>query len=260
MSRTIATVTLGSLAALALLASLGGCAPASHGGSASSSHPSPTASPKKPTATSTPTPTGPAPLPANALFRISATVTASNGASADLVQTVYQPIAPDASDTALLNAQCNLSGEPTWQSDVPDAVYLTTEITATLHPGSSAFDNTNDGVLFDFPGPPGAFSGAYGGFEAPCASGFIQIPGTIHGVAALSASDPVHSTYGWANGALAAYGFIGGGNAPGPDLGGTAVVSDCVVQVSASAAAADAKVAAWPSTPYTLANSCDYTP
>jgi hypothetical protein len=214
-----------------------------------------------------PTPTGPAPLPANALFRISATVKAGNGATADLVETVYEPSPPDAVDTALLNAQCNypgqpdFQGQPTWQSTVPDAVYLTTDITATLRPASPAFDNSADPVTFGFPGAPGAYSGSYGIFEAYCDSGYIQIPGAVHGVAPLSGADPVHGFYGWATASGSSYGFYGGGNDPGgPDLGGTSVVSNCVVQVSAAALSADPKLAAWTTTPYALQDGCSFAP
>jgi hypothetical protein len=68
----------------------------------------------------------------------------------------------------------------------------------------------------------------------------------------------VHGTYGWANNP-SAYGFWAGGNQPGtPDSGGTAVVSNCVIQLSAAAIAAGPVVAAWATQPYTVINGCIY--
>jgi hypothetical protein len=275
MQRTVATIAIGLGTALVVVGALSGCAAKvvsgtaskSHTGSGSIAHPGTTTGPKPSSAT--PSPSGPAPLPANALFRISATVTASNGATADLVQTVYKPIAPDPSDTTLLNSQCNypgqldFQGQPTWQTTVPGAVYLTSDMTATLHAGSPAFDNNADFVVFGFPGAPGAYSGQYGIFEAYCDSGYIQIPGSVHAVAPISSTDPANGNFSWAGPSAAAggYGFSGGGNAPdGPDLGGTAVVKNCSVQVSADAIAAAPALAAWKTTAPAFAIGCTYVP
>src|SRR5450432_2941170 len=109
MKNSILTSGSATLVALALIVALAGCAPAVHPGStASDGNPSSSGSATA-TATPTATPTAAAlgPLPANALFRITATVTEPGGAKADLVETVFAPAAPTASDTALLNAQCN---------------------------------------------------------------------------------------------------------------------------------------------------------
>jgi hypothetical protein len=277
MQRTVATIVVGLGTALVIVGALSGCAAKvangsaskSHSGSGSIAHPGTSTGPKPATATPSASASGPAPLPANALFRISATVTASNGAIADLVQTVYKPIAPDPSDTALLNSQCNypgqpdFQGQPTWQSQIPGAVYLTSDMTATLHAGSPAFDNATDFVLFGFPGAPGAYSGSYGVFEAYCDSGYIQIPGSVHGVAPISPTDPVNAEFSWAgpNAAAGGYGFSGGGNDPGgPDLGGTAVVKNCSVQVSAAAIAAAPALAAWKTTAPAFDIGCTYIP
>ena len=272
MQRTLLSVAVGTTAILLVLGALGGCAAPTTGGnqatsnSGSVSHPPATLKSKTPTPS--PTPTGPAPLPANALFRIFATVTAGNGATADLVQTVYKPIPQDTADVALLNTQCNypgqpaFEGQPNWQTTVPNALLLTTDMTATLRPGSPTFDNKADAVLFGFVSNS-AYSGQYGIFEAYCDSGYIQIPGTIHGVGPISSTDPVHGVYSWA-GSLAqsgGYGFSGGGNAPGaPDVGGTAVVKNCSVQVSTYAIAADPAVAAWKTTTPPFDIGCTYVP
>jgi hypothetical protein len=196
-------------------------------------------------------------------------VTTTSGGAADLVETVYKPIAQDAADVALLNSQCNypgvpdLQGQPTWQTEVPNAQLLTGDLTATLHAGSPAFDNNSDFVLFAFPGGPGAYGGSYGIFEAYCDSGYIQVPGTVHAVAAISSADPVHGFYSWAGDLAQAggYGFSGGGNDPGgPDLGGTSVVKNCSVQVSADAIAADPKLAAWKTTTPEFGLGCTFIP
>jgi hypothetical protein len=271
MQRTILTATLMAAAAVLTLASLSGCSSPTPAHTSSHEHagsgnPGQATQPTK-TATSTPTvaptPAGPAPLPANALFSISATVTASNGATADLVQTVYKPIASNAADIALLNSECNypgqpdLQGQPTWQSQYPNSLYLDVTITATMHAGSPAFLPA-DAVNFGYGGGASAYSGAYQTFEAYCAPGYITIPGTIHGVGTVPMSDPAHALWGWAANP-AQYGFFGGGNDPGePDSGGTAVVSNCVVRLSADAKAAGPSIAAWASQPYDKVNGCDY--
>ena len=130
MNRTILKSTVIAAAAILALATISGCSSAApahtsthnHAGSGNPGQVAkPTAS-ATPTATATATPAGPAPLPANALFSISATVTASNGATADLKQIVYKPIPQDAADIALLNKRCNypgqpdFQGQPTWQA------------------------------------------------------------------------------------------------------------------------------------------------
>lgn len=284
MKRMRLALAVGLGTALLTLAALSGCAAESAGdGSQSASkansgslaHPSSASTGAKPptgAATATPTakPATPDALPANALFRITATVTASNGAIADLSQTVYEPIAQDAADIALLNQQCNypgvpdLRGQPTWQAQVPGALFLTSDLTAKLRPGSPAFDNSKDFVYFGMPGAPGAYGGDYGIFEAYCDTGYIRVPGAIHGVAPISSTNPVFgisNLYGWAAENGSSYGFAGGGNSPdSPDTGGSAVVKDCVVQVSAAAAAAAPKVAAWTSQAYSFGLGYSYAP
>ena len=272
MNRTTAPALAGSAAAALLVVGvLSGCAPSPVPTSSSASAPGPS-SPTEvatPTAsatpTPTPTPTGPPVLPANALFSIYATVTASDGASGTLYQVVYKPVSPDAADTALLNKECNypgqpdFKGQPKWQSGYPSPLYLTTDITTTLDAGSPAWKNTKDGVLFWFLGAPGAFSGSYAPWEAACDSGFTKIPGTIHGVAPVPSSNPTGGSLGWAGSMNNQFGFIGGGNAvSNDDLGGTALIKNCVVQLSPEAKAANSKVAAWPTKPFTLENGCTF--
>jgi hypothetical protein len=267
MQRTILTLAVGSVATILLLGALGGCAAKVTGGTSASkskpdagslSHPSTTAKPKAPTASATATPAGPPPLPANALFQISATVKASsNGATADLIQTVYKPAPQNATDVALLNFECNFGGSENWAALYPNSLFLDTTMVATLRPGSPAF-LPDDQVDFQYSWGANAYSGDWAPFEAACSPEFIKIPGTVHGVATVPSSDPVHGTYGWANNP-SAYGFWAGGNQPGtPDSGGTAVVSNCVIQLSAAAISAGPVVAAWATQPYTVMNGCIY--
>jgi hypothetical protein len=251
-SGTAAAIAIGVVVALA------GCGPVSPPrAKAGPHHPS-----AAPVASATPTPTATAvglgPLPANALFRITATVTEPSGASADLVQTVFAPTAPDASDTVLLDAQCNQSGQPTWQSNYTSPEFLTTTITASLHHGSAAW-STNDQVSAYFLGSSSAFSGSYEVAQSDCAPGYIGIPGTIHGVGVVEAGDPISGSYGWAS-AFGLYGFDGGGNDPSAaDSSGTGVVGNCAIEVSAAASAASPVAAAWATQAFVPARGCTFT-
>ena len=238
-----------------VLATLSGCAPATTSkAKPGTGHPTPHTS-SSPTPSPTTTAPSLGPLPSNALFRITATVTEPGGAIADLVQTVFAPAAPTASDTALLNAQCNLSGEPTWQSNYTNPLYVTTTITATLRPGSKPW-SANDQVASYFLGGASAFSGAYEGAQAPCASGYITIPGTMHGVAAVEASDPVMGAYGWAS-QFGDYGFDGGGNYPdAQESSGTGVVGNCAIEESAAAKATDGVIEGWLTQPFDSQYGC----
>jgi hypothetical protein len=244
-------------ASVAVALALAGCAPAASPRAAGSSHPSPVA---RATATARPTPTaaapGSGPLPANALFRITATVTEPDGTSAALVQTVFAPSAPTTSDTALLDAQCNLTGQPAWESSYTSPQYITTTVTATMLHGSSW--PTTDQVSSYFLGSSSAYSGAYALAQSDCAPGYIGIPGTMHGVAPVEAASPATGTYGWAS-AFGMYGFDGGGNDPGAeDSSGTAVVSNCAIQESAAAQAASPVVEGWLTQPFVAAKGCQF--
>lgn len=272
MSRTHGVLPVATLAAVALVvAALSGCAPAtkhvptaghsSSGGSGSS--PSASASPiASPTPTPTPTPTFPPALPANALFQISAVVTAPGGASANLVQTVFLPTAITAAQRTQFNTVCKgetdteATGAP-WLNNYAHADVLASTMTATMNPGSPAWSNSTNPVLSDFMAF-GAFSGAYRTFEAYCAPGTIQIPGTEQAIAPIQPTNPSGQLYGWA-GEFSAYGFFGGGNSTSDaDLGGKAVVSNCHVQLS-STASASTVAAGWAAKMMGLHDGCDYT-
>ncbi len=218
-----------------------------------------------PTATTTPTPTAdgiptPAPLPGNGLFQINAVATASNGAIVDLVETAFAPTTAAPGQTALLDAQCNYPGDPAaqgqprWETQYPRTVYLNVTITATPRAGTPTWSNSNDPVVFNFI-PVSAYTGAYTVAQASCAAGNIAVPGTVTGVAPLWGSNPARGPYGWAT-PLGSYGFNGGGNDPGGPNAGTAVVTDCKVQLSASASAASPSIAAWPTRAYNPQVGC----
>jgi hypothetical protein len=236
--------------AVALVSMLCGC-------TATSAH---TPSPTRSTLAAAP---APGPLPKSALFRITATAKAPNGAVADLVETVYEPTSPTAKDVVLLDAQCNypsvpsLKGQPTWESAYPSPLIVATTITSTVRTGSPAW-SPNEKVIFYFLGTA-AYSGAYSGFEAYCAPGILGVPGSIHGVAPVPGGDPVTGSFGWAS-KFVSYGFNAGGNYPvTPVVGGNANVSDCAIQLSAAAKAESTVAAAWATQPFVLANGCRFS-
>ena len=205
----------------------------------------------------------PGPLPDTALFRITATAKAHNGAVADLVETVYQPISPTAKDVALLDSQCNypgvasLKGQPSWESTYPSPLVVATTITSTVRTGSPAW-SPDEKVIFYFLGTA-AYTGAFTGFEAYCAPGILGVPGTIDGVAPVPGGDPVGGSFGWAN-RFVSYGFNAGDNYPvTPVVGGHAIVSDCTIQLSAAAKGASTIAAAWATQPFVLANGCRFS-
>jgi hypothetical protein len=194
-------------------------------------------------------------LPAHALFQITAVAKASNGATAHLTQTVFEPIAQNATDTALLDSQCgeDATGPGGWQAQNPDTLFLDTTIDATLQPGSPAFLPADNLVSAGLPGGSQAYSGPYLGAQAPCAAGNLTIPGASHGVGFVPSSGPALAStqfgliVGWAVSPVS-YGFIAGGNyssSDGDHLGGTTVVSDCYIQFSAAAEAIVKSLASW---------------
>ena len=257
MMNSIPRVAVPATIAVLVVALLAGCAPATTTkGKPASKHPTPhTSSAPTPTPTATAPDLGP--LPANALFRITATVTEPGGAIADLVQTVFSPSAPTSSDTALLNAQCNLSGEPTWQSNYTNPLFVITTVTATLRPGSKPW-SADDQVASYFLGGASAFSGAYEGAQATCSDGYVTIPGTMHGVAVVDSSDPVRGAYGWAS-QFGDYGFDGGGNYKGgdpQDSSGTGVVANCAIEESDAAKALGGVIEGWLTQPFDSQYGC----
>lgn len=255
------------LAVLVGAAVLSGCAPAAHaphghphhtasGGSSSGSSAVPSATP---TPTPTPFPQSLGPLPANALFRITAQGFQKNGAVVDLSETVYAPVAPTPADTTLLNTQCNTDGYSPWQSGFSGpALYVHATMTATIEAGAASFDTSTEIAAY-FGYEVAAFTGAYHEAQAPCADGFVTVPGTMQGLSPVLASNPVHDQQGWGN-SQTRYGFFGDALNSGPDVPGPTLVKNCAVDISAAALAAAPALSAWTTQPYVPANSCSYTP
>lgn len=201
-------------------------------------------------------------MPVDALLQITAVVTAPGGAGADLVQTVYLPTTPTAAQESLLDSLCRTNGSvqdsSLWAAGYPNALMLTSTMTATLLPGSPAWDNTKNLVTAGFPAAA-AFTGAYRGYQAPCTSGFITIPGTQQALAPIPKSNPSGGVFGWA-GALASYGFDTGGNSDDQgELQGNATVSQCTITLSPTAAA-NPVAAGWAKavTSYTKKDACGF--
>jgi hypothetical protein len=244
-------------------ASLSGCAPSVVPLSTTPTVPPSQSPTPTPSVAGRPTPTR---LPANALFQINAVATASNGAIVDLVETAYLPTTATAAQIALLNAQCNYpgdpaaQGQPSWITQYPATVYMHVTITATPRTGTPAWPNKSDPVVFSYI-PVSAYHGAYSVNQPSCTAGIITVyptrTSTVHGVAPLAGGDPAHGAYGWAT-LIGTYGF-NNGNGPGGPNPGTAVVSHCAVQLSATAIAAGPKVAAWASQTVNNQGGCAFT-
>lgn len=270
MNRDLVRPAILATSILVVASALTGCAAAvhvspPHSGHGSGGHstpgPSPTQTPTTPP-TATPFPASLGPLPANALFRITAKGIQPDGATIDLVETVFAPAAPTASDTTLLNAQCNLSGSPKWPTQFPGgSLYVDVTFTATPDTTTPTF-NTNATISADFEDfLAEAFSGSYHLAQAQCAPGYFVLPGTIHGVGAVSKTNPAHGDFGWAA-PNARYGFLGDGNDPSDPNGGNGdtIVKDCAVQLSPAALSIEPNLAAWETQTYVQSKSCYYTP
>lgn len=270
MKRSLVRTVVIAVSILVAGTALSGCAPAAHVSPPHTGHPSggghPTTGatpPPEPTATPTPTPfpASLGALPANALFRITAQGIQPDGATVDLVQTVFAPTAATASDTTLLDSQCNLQGSPKWPTLFPGgSLFVDTTVTATIDPTTPNF-NTNATIAATFDFEASAFSGSYHEAQAPCAPGYIGLPGTMHGVGVVLKTDPAHGEWGWAS-SNAQYGFFGDGNDPSDPNGGNGdtIVKNCAVQLSPAALSIEPALSAWETQPYVESKSCYYTP
>ncbi|HEX4442517.1 MAG TPA: hypothetical protein VHZ81_03005 [Galbitalea sp.] len=243
MNRSVYKVLAGSCAALAIVVTLGACA-ARAAVTPASSH---SAKAVTPSVTPSPTPIWPPALPPNALFQITALATANNGGNARLTETVFEPVAQSTSDSALLDAQCGSAtlGQDDWRVRDANSLFLDISITATLLPGSPAFLPGDESVYAGLPGGDQAYTPPYRGAQAPCASGFMMMPGVSRGVGFVPSADPALGTQqyglivGWAV-SPAPYALAGGGNfasIDGDHLEGSTVVSDCYIQLSPAAQA-----------------------
>ncbi len=169
---------------------LAGCAPGAHPTAGPSAHsqkaPTPTA------AASTAAKAGPAPsptstaLPSNAIIRITATVTASTGAVARLVETALAPAPADGSEgAAMSNAGCDGSD---WPTQYPHPSWTHVTVTATVPSGASWPSEDSVLTLSGSYWGYSAWTGAWSGFEAPCSDALQGIPGTATAIVPADAS------------------------------------------------------------------------
>ena len=170
----------------------------------------PTSQQKPPSANVTPAAPVPSATPSvdpNVMFTISATVTSPAGAIADVVQTVYKPVAQtdnqDADHALLTDPE---SGCGDWPSVIPDPLYVVAVATVTdRSPAGVSWPDL--GVAFvDLMGRP-MYTGPYDTWGAACSSVIAHV-GTVRGVTAVS-SGPADTGYGWAN---VNYGISTGGS------------------------------------------------
>ena len=186
--------------ALVAVLVLSGCAPAGHpSGASGSGHGSGSGSASasgSAAPTTSPSPSSSA-LPSNALLRMTATVTASTGAVARLVETAYAPSAGDGSELAAMSAAgCDDSD---WKTLFPAPQWVRVTETATLISGSSW--PAEDAILINSGNAYGvaAWSGDQTGFEAACADGIVTVPGTAQAVLPVEVT-PVSDQKNWFDG------------------------------------------------------------
>ena len=238
MNKTASMATLALLAAL----SLAGCTP----GDPSDPH----ETDSTPTVTATPDETpraddtdSDATLDPDVLFTISVTATAPNGAIAELVQTVYKPVAAtdqQAVDVAALDSECT-----GWESDYPTPDFLVSLIDVTdQSPAGASWDRSV--AVASMNGFP-VFSGEVDTFQAYCASYQVNL-GASRAVTPIAAGVGSDGPHGWAH---ISYGFgiatEAGMDTPGPD---DTLLSNCQVTLSAEAATSPiASAWAWDGNP-----------
>ncbi len=227
-TRSAAGLSLALLVAFVLAA----CAPP---GTEPSPSPSPLSVSTSPSPSSTPIDLG----DPTVLFRISVTATSPGGAVADLVQTVYRPVAAtsaQAADETALDAECGA-----WRDEFPDARFLVTSVTVTdRSPAGTSWGSASPAVV-SMNGWP-VFTGAMTSFQAPCASVQLRI-GETRGVTPV-ASGSADGVDGWAR---VAYGF-GIATDPTFDLSTTGpyvTLSDCSIELSQYAIDSSATAAGW---------------
>ena len=244
-----------AIIAILVVGTLAACAPASTKPPVAQSHSVPSL-PPKPAASTTPTPAASAspeppaadPLPANALLRVRGVATGSNGAIADLVETVYLPLAPTSAEIATLTDVCRYMGFP---ADYPNPAVIHADFSFTLRAGSPGWvDYSPMGVGANLTNDA-AFSGSFVQPDAVGCSttGPISIPSIASGFAPLSpATDPAGPLggLGYYN---AFYGFHVTYDGDGESaVAQTVWLSECTLEVSPAAIAGAPKMADWPAT------------
>jgi hypothetical protein len=224
--------TAAVMAALTVVVALSGCAPHP------SASPTPTHSSRAvSTPTATPTPTLP-PLPADVLFQITVVATASDGATAQLVEIVHNPVAAtstQSADESLLDTECD-----SWRNAFPSTAFLVANVTTTVTSGTWNPDNT---IAADMAGYP-VWTGDQRPFQAYCASALPSIPGTARAVSPVGGGK-ADAEGGWG---IYRYGF-GVPTDPGAGASPSAtnvVLSDCAIQLG-TGAKASVFAGTWPS-------------
>ena len=172
------------------------------------------------------------------LFTISATVTASDGGVAHLVQTVYRPVAtPPAGTEGRLDTDCD-----GLRAEFPSPAYVRSTYVATAE---GAWTGGRIGLSMN--GWP-VYTGDFSTFQAYCATVLAHIPGTVEAVTPVPAGGSPDAADGWAT---LFYGF------GIPDDDSPTVLSDCVITLGADALASPI-AATWPTTPQVYPGStCD---
>jgi hypothetical protein len=200
-----------------------------------------------PSSTPTSTPTVPPQSRQSVLFTITATASATGGSNAKvhLKETVYAPTgSASATDLALLAKQCS-----DWKTNYPSAQFVTTSITSSLLAGSPAWPAAVVPVGMSA-GEYTAWSGNFDNFESQCAAGVLKtLPGSVHGVLPIPATNPANASTGWAR---SSYGFFVAWDGDAGDIppSNRVAISQCKITLGATAAA-NSYASKWPTHPQT---------
>ena len=191
----------------------------------------------KPTAKPSATPTA----DPNVMFTITGTVHSADGATADLKQVVYRPIAQseDAASFALFSDPEYLCGDP---ADIPGAMLLKAVVTVTdTSPAGSSWPDDAYGLTFLASGGRTRYAGSWNNAGSPCDTPAYVVLGETQTV---SLANPTYAdeVYGWAS---HDYGFIADPSEYGGTIGVT--ITNCAIEISDWALANSASTHNWPS-------------
>jgi hypothetical protein len=209
---------------------------------------SPTPSSEAPTPTPTPLPTA----EGDVLFTISVKLTSPVGATARVVQTVYQPVT-DLDDLPEIEAQLDeeCSG---WRDSIGEGEYIVSSIVATdTSTGGKKWPKSGQ-VVVTMAGTP-VFQGDYTSFQSFCTSVQVLIPGHVRGVTPLHPGSNADDAGGWAT---LTYGF-GIATEAGTDATDHRYtqLSECTITLSPFARSESSLADAWPTDPQSSAGLCE---
>jgi hypothetical protein len=150
-------------------------------------------------------------LPPTAIIRVTATVTASTGAVARLVETVLAPAPATGGEQAAMSAADCEYGD--WAGQFPHPDWAHVSVTTTLVSGSSwpsedavlTFSGTSIGWV--------AWAGQVHGFEAPCSDGILDIPGSASAIVPV---DPAAAAGTARSATGGSFGFVWASDADDP--------------------------------------------